>query len=790
MEKVFLTKRINDCLIVLPGDHSITEQTAAEEVQSYLEKALGIKYAIVPEQDAKGKCIYVGKTDFAKNAGIFGKSIENWIIAMHDGSLILTGGDGQYDRGIIYAAYHFLEDFVGVRWWNPQEEDVLILDELALDEDLYREGTPCFTYRKPFLHFSIGPEGFPYLARTRTNAISPFWDEEIPDQNYDETVRRYGGARQMGRPHHAHTLGKYFSPEEYFDEHPDWWAWNKRQGKRMRTGSYCFANEEFFQTLLKKVLAFIEEDVALAKKTGVELPCCYAVSLDDINKDFFCECDECVKVMEESGDTGYMLRFVNRVAREVAKVYPFAKILTSAYANCIEPPKDGTIPEKNMVIYLADLFSDMARGIHAPTNTDYLRLVTTWADICKKAGCELYMYDYLYSARTNYPLPLFYRLKDTIPTCRDVGATGFFIETQSSTADCWELNKYILTHLLEDPDTDADSLIADFVNRYYGKAAKCVKEYLELLKSALDKNMMTVLCCGEDSRFNYVDSTTAIKGSELLFEAMALVKGEAPYEERVSWLRKPLDAVILFKFFELKKQAVERGEDFNFDIAQVKARLIQIIKAHMETPYGAPAKAALNSEIEYFSEIAEEEMVFDIPEAFSDVAEEDICQVTLLNMPKYSQKRIQVRYGYSAVSDPDSVLPLVMKLSYDSATASHIPYAMAPTFSTDEVKVPLLFRLQNDGVDMISKELYKDTIVPGKYHLYKMGSLSDMKNSPNIRFTLPAGAGSINISGLTATFPMDACDVYLSMKFTGAVYGGNPEEENAIYFERMIVVRK
>ena len=65
MEKIFLAKCINDCQIVLPQAPSITEQTAAKEVQSYLEKALGVRYPIVSEQEAVGKCIYIGKTEIS-----------------------------------------------------------------------------------------------------------------------------------------------------------------------------------------------------------------------------------------------------------------------------------------------------------------------------------------------------------------------------------------------------------------------------------------------------------------------------------------------------------------------------------------------------------------------------------------------------------------------------------------------------------------------------------------------------------------------------------------------------
>ncbi len=790
MDKTFLKKGVCDCKIVVPENTSIVEKTAAEELCIYIEKALSVKLPVVPEKDAEGKCIYVGNTEFAKKRNVIGNDCENWKITMIDGSVIINGGNDKVERGIIYGAYHFIEDLLGVRWWNMYEEDVLELSELSLAEDLYMEGTPCFVFRKPFMHSPCKPEGFVHMARTRTNAISPFWDDEIDDQVYDETVRKYGGARQMGRPHHAHTLGKYFPRDEYFDEHPDWWAWNKREGKRIRTGSYCFSNEEFFNALLEKVLAYIKEDVELAEKTGVELPVCYAVSLDDINKDFFCQCPECERVLEESGDTGYMLKFVNRIAREVAKVYPWAKILTSAYANCIEPAKDGTMPEPNMVIYLADLFNDMVRGIHAPTNKNYLRLATAWADICKKSGAELYCYDYLYVARTNYPLPIFYRHADTIKTIRDLGATGTFIESQHPISDCWDLNKYVLTHLLENPDLDAEALIDDFVNRYYGKGAEYVKKYFKLLREALDKNMMTVLCCGEDSRFNYIDSTTAIKGSEYLEKASELVSGDALFAERVNWLRKPLDAVILFKFFELKKQAEERGENFDFKIGEVKARLIKTIRDHMEVPIGKGSVGGLNNEIEYFEEISEEEITFDIPKEFASVPEKDICQVTLLNMPKYSQKRIRNNYGFSAVADADSTLPEVMKLSFDAAKGIHLPFVWVPSNRDDEIKVPLLFRVQNEGEDVVKKEIFKDDIIQGGYNIYKIASLTGMKDSINTRLALPGGAGSINLTGLSATFPMDECDVYLSMKFTGEIYGGNKGDENAMFIERMIVVRK
>ena len=37
--------------------------------------------------------------------------------------------------------------------------------------------------------------------------------------------------------------------------------------------------------------------------------------------------------------------------------------------------------------------------------------------------------------------------------------------------------------------------------------------------------------------------------------------------------------------------------------------------------------------------------------------------------------------------------------------------------------------------------------------------------------------------------PFKECDIYISMKATGEHYGGKKEDENAIYLERVIVVK-
>ena len=797
-EMVFLRKGIADCKIVIPNEAHIVEKTAAEELSKYIEKALSISLPIVSEDKAEGKCIYVGTTEYAKANALIGKSLENWIIAMKGGNLVITGG--KY-RGVIYAAYHFIEDHLGVRWWNPYEEDVLSLDVLSIPEDLYRDGTPAFHYRKPHMEPQEGADAFHFMAKTRTNVVSPI-DDNIPDGIYDERILKYGGAMQSGRPHHVHVLGKYFPADKYYDEHPEWWAWNNVQGKHMKSGSYCFSNEGFFNALLGRLLEIIKEDIELSEKTGAEVPCFYSLSLDDISADFFCQCPECAKVREEAGDTGYTMKFVNRIAREVKKVYPFVKLEILIYSNFVNPPKDGTLPESNVICRLANLFSDMLRGPHSHTNTHALELIERWADICKRAGSDFYIYDYIYTLRYSYPFPVFFRIKDMVQTYYENGVKGMFVETQNSFVDCLELNKYVLIHLLEDPNADVDWLVKDFTDRYYGRAGALVREYYGLLREAMERNCMGAYCVGEDSRFNFVDSTLAIAAEKVFEKARAAVKGEVTFERRVNWLAKALYGTMIYNFFELRRQATDRGESFDFDIKTLKERVLTALSDYAKTPKGIAecknlkraepvlVKFNIEQETRFFTNIPEEEEVFDIPEELKDTKPENIYQFSLINMPKYMHRYEVETNGQSEIKDPESSANKVLKLSNDTAKGLHIAYMRVPTSKDAEKKNPIYFRMNQNGEVVGRSELYREDFVQGGYHLYKLGSFENIAASYDVRISLPGAGGAVNLTGLAVTFPMDKCDVYVSMKVTGEVFGGKETDENALYLERMIVVRK
>ena len=153
--------------------------------------------------------------------------------------------------------------------------------------------------------------------------------------------------------------------------------------------------------------------------------------------------------------------------------------------------------------------------------------------------------------------------------------------------------------------------------------------------------------------------------------------------------------------------------------------------------------------------------------------------------------RLRPVFGQYPAADPDTTVSTVLKITYDGCTGSQRDFIMAPTSKYAEMKNPLNFSLYQDDAKVAQLNLYKEDFLQGGYHIYKLGSLKDIRNFPDSSLiAYDYGFLSIKISGIASIFPMDDCDVYLSMKAQGELYGGKAGEENALFYDRLIIVRK
>ena len=457
-----------------------------------------------------------------------------------------------------------------------------------------------------------------------------------------------------------------------------------------------------------------------------------------------------------------------------------------------EPPKDDTLPEPNVITRLAHLKGDIMHGITAKSNEKHLDLLKKWNEVIKKSGTKLYVWDYMYNFIINFPAPIFYRIKDTIESYHKYGVSGVFIEAPNPYADLWFLNAYLLSHLLENPALDENVLIDDFMMRYYGAAGKFVKEYTELLRDTSLKYMTRLYCTKEGSPFNYIDYNAVLRGSELLEKAIEAAAGNPLFEERVKWLRKSMDSTILFKYFDLKRMAESDGVKFEFDRNMLKNRVITALCEHMELACNSTRRATFEVEKKIFEDFEiEDEKKFDIPEELKGENPEDIYQFHMSGMTQFYNAPMKRIYAQSFVGDEDAACGKTCKFASDKVGGMINPTLMRPTSKNDKVKNGIRFFIRKNDDIIEDKRLYREDIVAGEYKLYKIGSATEVSDKNDVRLWMFAdGDLTVNISGIAVNFPMNDCDIYLSIKFDGEMYGGSQDKENAIYIDRMLVVRK
>ena len=135
----------SDYVIVLPEAPDACEQTAAKELQTYLERICGASLPVVNESTlADGqKAILVGDSAAALSmAGNVSLGEEDFRLVSNGARLAILGGGS---RGTLYGVYTFLEEYLGVRWFTPKLERVPETPDIVIDAALDRTVRPSFS---------------------------------------------------------------------------------------------------------------------------------------------------------------------------------------------------------------------------------------------------------------------------------------------------------------------------------------------------------------------------------------------------------------------------------------------------------------------------------------------------------------------------------------------------------------------------------------------------------------------------------------------------------------------
>ncbi len=760
--------------IVTADDISLPEQTAAMELSEYLKKATGGTFVICPEQDWSGDspAIYLGNTRFAGKCGLDLAEFasEEWTIRTVENNLILAGGA---PRGTLYAVYHFLEDSVGVHWWTPFEETVPDRPSLVVKET-NRRAKPAFRYRDIY-QFYVKDEGL-FAARSRVNRRG---DEKM--------AVKFGGSMTYGLPYHCHTMSLYFNSKmkSYFKKHPEWFPLidGVRQYPEDSNGNpkvqLCLTNKALQDYFVKKLRNYIKQSRKRAIENGESIPVFYSIDMNDISGGW-CQCDACREIAEREGSpAGLVLSFVNTIADRIKKDYPDIYISTLAYYETETPPK--TIrPRDNVVIRLCNTGGSLVRSFANDKNSKFRNNVIGWSKTAK--NLSVWDYGITYSKPvTGLPTPSLRIYGKNYRFLAEQGVMGIFTEFEHPvTADLRDMKLWVICKLMENPHQSTRDLIQIFTDGYYGSAGQIIRTYLGLLETGFDANPSYINSHPSIANYRYLDLKLLRKAQALFDQAEALTMKDSILLRRVRHARLSLDRASLLLYPKLAWEWITNGdavEKFPLDRKQIAKRIRATFNEQWAfrklDQYKNPN---IDDNIENFIKqaMALQYREYPIPRKFKDIAKHH----RIFDFPVDKMRLHKI----SASNIPDASTGRAVRIMVGENEKEIYSLPMS---------AGLYDQTSNQIRDLGRNGLTKEEISGPGFHWYKIGENCTLTLSTYLYFfknwIVQVDLGSV----LEPQRPNEQFDIWASMKFEGPDYPyPKPGDKNAVYVERVILVRK
>jgi hypothetical protein len=362
---------------------------------------------------------------------------DGFVVATSTGNLYVTGGGG---RGTIYGVVHLLEKYYGCRRFSPTAEVFPRRDDLAL--------------------------GCLFEVENPVNEVRVVNGEFALDADYRDWMRLHDHRDLYGEGYYVHTFQRLVPWQTYFATHPEYFA--LMNGKRI-IDQPCLSRPEVFDI----AVARLREEMAAQPGRAI-----WSVSQNDNSS--YCQCPECLKVIEEEGSpAGPVLRFVNRVAA----LFPDKTISTLAYQYSRPAPR-LTRPAPNVEVMLCTIELNRSLPIaEDPASASFVRDIEDWSRVCGR----LYLWDYTVNFSHHVsPFPNLHVLQPNIAFFVGHGVRRHFQQSNTGPGhEFSELKAYLLARLLWDPGADADAVVKDFLDGYYGQAGWFVRQYINALEAAL-----------------------------------------------------------------------------------------------------------------------------------------------------------------------------------------------------------------------------------------------------------------------------------------------------------------
>ena len=431
----------SQAVIVTPRQASGEIQRGVKDLVRYVAQSTGATLK-VEQSSAEGRVeIHVGQTDYVQSLKLPLQDLgtDGFMIAFPaPNRIVLVGGS---DWGSEYAAYEFLERYVGVRWLFPDELGTVVPKNAELALPVAQVvSRPVFISRTTGGNYSVpGKPGYDWLNRMRRH-----W-----------TIQ------------HHHNFDKLFTPDKYYAEHPEFYP--LVNGKRQKPDAEGYS----WQPVLDAP-GIVDAAVAAIDQYFDKNPAARSYSLGINDNNNFQHPSKYINSVGQDDYSDYYFNFTNQVIEGVLKAHPDKWFGCLAYVGVTDPPRDIKVNPR-MVPYIC---IDRQGWASEEGMRQDMERTEKW----HAAAPVLGWYDYVYGGE-KYRIPRIYThlMGKYLRYAAENGVKAYYSEHYGIPSWTEGPKMYVLMKLLWDPSVDVDQLQDEWYRLAVGqKAAEPLAKYYQV----------------------------------------------------------------------------------------------------------------------------------------------------------------------------------------------------------------------------------------------------------------------------------------------------------------------
>jgi hypothetical protein len=447
--------------IVISSDAGEMEKLAASDLAKYIEMMSGTRPSQVTWTPGtalpSGPAIVIGKAALAADRSLqsaLDRAAKKNPLTHADAIALRRSGDrvylaGNNDRAHYFAASKLLQEW-GCRWYMPTE-----FGEVVPEHHTLSVGKLEYVHGSPF-------------------EIRSYWLSWLGDSTGQLDFQRRNFASAAELPVFGHALGGYTK-------------------KLIPPGQSAFNVPLSEDATAIEVAAQIEAQYAKGVP-GISLAIEDGIYTSESHSDADLQAGIYDKYMMAPSNTDSVLTLYNKVGKLLRAKYPGSptKIGGLAYANVTIPPQRIVKAQPNVLMWLAPIDIDPNHGMDDPRSLprqEYKAMMYRWSQVLD-GRLAIYDYDQGQLVWRDLPDPSHHVFAQDVQHYRKAGILGVSTESRGATATTF-LNLFFRLQLLWNPDSDVDTMLAEFYPKFYGPAAAPMAKYWNAIYDAWKGTLVT-----------------------------------------------------------------------------------------------------------------------------------------------------------------------------------------------------------------------------------------------------------------------------------------------------------